>query len=200
MSPREKEQNRLRMAQWDKDNPGRKSAYMREDRKKNPEKYKEKDRARYQKRKEAIKAKVKEWKSKNREKVRAWREANREKAGSQKKAHYRDRINTDQEFKLRILLRSRLNKAIKRNFKAGSAVQNLGCSVEYLKAYLEGQFEPGMTWDNWAPDGWHIDHIRPLASFDLTDPEQFKQAVHYTNLQPLWAKDNLKKGAKHGQA
>ena len=90
----------------------------------------------------------------------------------------------------------RLHKALKNTFKSGSAVKDLGCSIEYLKAYLEGQFEPGMTWDNWGRRGWHIDHIRPLASFDLTDPEQFKQAVHYTNLQPLWAKDNLKKGKR----
>jgi hypothetical protein len=48
-----------------------------------------------------------------------------------------------------------------------------------------------MTWDNWTTDGWHIDHIKPLASsFDLTDRKQFLEACHYTNLQPLWAKDN----------
>jgi hypothetical protein len=53
-----------------------------------------------------------------------------------------------------------------------------------------------MTWTNWKPDGWHIDHIKPLASFDLTDPVQFKQAVNYTNLQPLWANENRRKGKK----
>lgn len=94
-------------------------------------------------------------------------------------------------------MRSRLNKAIKGNFKSGSAVRDLGCSVEYLKAYLEGQFEPGMSWKNWSLKGWHIDHIRPLSSFDLTDREQFLQAIHYTNLQPMWAEENLKKGKKY---
>jgi len=53
-----------------------------------------------------------------------------------------------------------------------------------------------MTWDNWTLDGWHIDHIKPLASFDLTDRKQLLEACHYTNLQPLWAKDNLTKNDK----
>jgi desulfoferrodoxin (superoxide reductase-like protein) len=53
-----------------------------------------------------------------------------------------------------------------------------------------------MTWDNWTTDGWHIDHIKPLASFDLTDRKQLLEACHYTNLQPLWAKDNLIKSDK----
>jgi len=69
--------------------------------------------------------------------------------------------------------------------------------VPELMAYLEALFTPGMTWDNRGLYGWHIDHIKPLASFDLTDREQFLQACHYTNLQPLWWQDNLKKGSSH---
>jgi len=61
---------------------------------------------------------------------------------------------------------------------------------------LESKFQPDMNWDNWASDGWHIDHIKPLASFDLTDREQLLIACHYTNLQPLWAKDNIAKSDK----
>jgi hypothetical protein len=53
-----------------------------------------------------------------------------------------------------------------------------------------------MTWENWALDGWHIDHIRPCCSFDLTDPEQQKKCFHYSNLQPLWAEENWSKGGK----
>lgn len=92
-------------------------------------------------------------------------------------------------------LRSRLNKAIKGNYKAGSAVKDLGCSIDEFKVYMENLFEEGMTWDNWGRKGWHIDHKIALAKFDLSKPEEFKKATHYTNLQPLWAKDNLKKGA-----
>ena len=62
--------------------------------------------------------------------------------------------------------------------------------------HLEKQFQPGMSWDNHGYDGWHVDHIRPCASFDLTDEEQVRKCFHYTNLQPLWAKDNLRKGSE----
>ena len=92
-------------------------------------------------------------------------------------------------------LRSRLNKAIKGNYKTGSAVRDLGCSIKELKKYLESKWQQGMSWDNYGE--WHIDHIKPLNSFDLEDEEQLKEACHYTNLQPLWAKDNLKKGSKY---
>ena len=66
-----------------------------------------------------------------------------------------------------------------------------GADIETVKAHLEKQFADGMSWDNRG--AWHVDHIRPCASFDLTDPEQQRQCFHYTNLQPLWAEDNLRK-------
>jgi len=109
------------------------------------------------------------------------------------KVHQKERRLVDVGFRLSQNLRTRLGKAVKEGWKAGSAVKDLGCTIEELKAYLEAKFEPGMDWDNWGRYGWHIDHIRPLASFDLTDREQFLRACHYTNLQPLWAEDNLKK-------
>jgi len=69
----------------------------------------------------------------------------------------------------------------------------LGCTSSELRVHLERQFLPGMSWDNRSE--WHIDHIVPLASFDLSDPVQRNRASHYTNLQPLWAADNIRKGA-----
>lgn len=102
---------------------------------------------------------------------------------------------TDISFKLKHQLRARLRTAIKRNYKAGSAIRDLGCSIEELKTYLESKFLTGMDWDNHTISGWHIDHIIPLSSFDLSDPNQLKKACHYTNLQPLWAQDNLSKGS-----
>lgn len=104
------------------------------------------------------------------------------------------RKSIDLNFYLTTLLRSRLNAALKNNQKAGSAVRDLGCSISELKAYLEVRFKPGMSWENHGK--WHIDHIKPLSSFDLTNREEFRKACHYSNLQPLWSSENMKKGSK----
>lgn len=90
-------------------------------------------------------------------------------------------------------LRSRLNKAIGHGWKTGSAVADLGCSIDELKAHLESKFTEGMTWETYGRTGWHIDHIKPLCRFDLKDEVQLKEACHYTNLQPMWWDDNLRK-------
>jgi hypothetical protein len=111
-------------------------------------------------------------------------------------AYKNKKYKTDPRAKLMSNLRSRFGMAVKYNSKSGSAIRNLGCSIDELKIYLESLFQPGMTWDNHTHKGWHIDHIRPLATFDLTDIEQLKQACHYTNLQPLWARENWSKGKK----
>ena len=104
-----------------------------------------------------------------------------------------NRRKVDLGFKLRGDLRVRLNGVIRGKNKVGSAVRDLGCSVLEFQAYLESLFQPGMTWKNHGKYGWHIDHKIPLSSFDLTNRSQFLQACHFSNLQPLWAVDNLKK-------
>jgi hypothetical protein len=110
--------------------------------------------------------------------------------------YFKDRLKKDLQFKLSCTLRSRLSHALKNSQKTGSAVKDLGCTIEELRVYLESKFQEGMSWDNYGFYGWHIDHIRPLASFDLSNPEELKKACHYTNLQPLWAEENLSKGDK----
>lgn len=138
------------------------------------------------------------WKKINPNKVsklkKEWYEQNKEKVKKKDAQRHLEKYNKDIEYKLKHLLRSRLNKAIKGDYKSGSAVNDLGCSIEELKKHLESKFKRDMSWDNYGE--WHIDHIKPLASFDLTDKQQFKEACHYSNLQPLWSKDNLSKGAK----
>lgn len=104
------------------------------------------------------------------------------------------RKKVDPSFRIACNLRSRLSKVVAREFKRGSAVKDLGCSLPKLKLWLEMQFTPGMTWKNYGE--WHIDHVRPLASFDLTIRSEFLQACHFSNLQPLWALDNLSKGCR----
>lgn len=104
--------------------------------------------------------------------------------------------------KQKLLFRKTITKriiyALKRSGqkKKYAAEKFIGCTIEFLKTYLESKFTNEMSWDNRGFRGWHIDHIRPLSSFDLSDVEQQKQAFHYTNLQPLWWQENFKKGSK----
>jgi hypothetical protein len=72
----------------------------------------------------------------------------------------------------------------------------VGCSVSFFKKYIESKWESGMSWKNHSLRGWHLDHIKPCASFDLNKKNNVKKCFHYTNYQPLWAKDNLSKGKK----
>ncbi len=104
--------------------------------------------------------------------------------------------STPEVAKLRRRLRRYFEKAFHTGSRSARFQELLGCTLEEAKVYLEKQFKPGMTWKNHSFRGWHIDHKRPLASFDLTDVEQQKPAFHYTNLQPLWARENLSKNAK----
>lgn len=158
--------------------------------------------------KEHMKQLGKNWREKNPEYNKNWREKNSkqvkqnykhwyENNKAHKQEYERERLKTNINYKLGRILRSRLGNVLKRKSKIGSAVKDLGCSIEFLKQYLESKFQPGMSWDNWGINGWHIDHIIPLSKFDLTDREQFLEACHYTNLQPLWSTDNLKKGSKY---
>jgi hypothetical protein len=112
----------------------------------------------------------------------------------QNRWHHRNKRYNDPLFKIRHNIRSRLRKVLRDKDLTFS--QYLGCTIEDLKKHLESKFQEGMTWENYG--SWHIDHIKPLAAFNLQDSEDLRFACHYSNLQPLWAKDNLKKGNKHG--
>lgn len=135
--------------------------------------------------KEAMKIANKQYQIENKEHVR-----------EQRRLYERNKLDTNMEYLLVHRLRDRMRKAINRNYKSGSAVRDLGCSIEFFKQYLKSKFQPGMTWDN--RKDWHIDHIIPLNFFDLTNREEFLKACHYTNLQPLWAQDNLSKSDRIG--
>jgi len=113
--------------------------------------------------------------------------------GPKARARHFERYNNDVNYRLTCVLRARLNRSVRCNNKTGSAVQDLGCSIEDFKLYIESKFQPGMTWDNWSRNGWHLDHKEPLGSFNLEDPEQLKKACHYTNLQPMWIEDHKAK-------
>ena len=148
---------------------------------------------------DAARAYSRQWKANHKESVREiqrrWAEAHPD--------YHKEKRKIDINYRLSSTLRSRLYSALRGQAKGGSAVRDLGCSIPEFKTYLEARFYPNpktgeaMTWENWTLDGWHIDHIKPLSAFDLTDRLQFLQAAHHTNLQPLWAQENLSKGPRH---
>ena len=110
---------------------------------------------------------------------------------------YQRRLRAENlHYKIRMTLTSRIKVAVKAatTDKCYKTMDLLGCTIDHVRQHLEAQFTDGMTWDNHGE--WHIDHIKPCASFDLTDADQQRECFNYTNLQPLWAKDNLAKGAK----
>ena len=149
----------------------------------------------YRNNSEKILQKCGEYKEKNRETVnqksRKYNHNHRVEIRQREKKRLKEDIN----FKFSVNLRGRMAHAVRKGGKNGSAVRDLGCSIEAFRVYLEAHFNPGMTWGNWGkgPGKWHLDHITPLAAFDLTNREQFLTAAHYTNYQPLWSEDNLSK-------
>jgi hypothetical protein len=120
-----------------------------------------------------------------------YRVDNREKIAAQKRNWERTQRETSTQYKLVSNLRRRLVHALKGHYKTGATLSLLGCSISEFKLHLESLFQEGMSWDNYGVYGWHIDHIIPCYAFDLSDPAQQLVCFHYTNLRPLWAKDNL---------
>lgn len=103
--------------------------------------------------------------------------------------YYQNRRELDPNFRLLMNMRGRISKAIKRNSKRGKSIELLGCSIEFLKQYLEKQFKPGMTWENYGTE-WQVDHIVPCSWFDMFQSHHQFVCFNYRNLQPLWTKEN----------
>lgn len=131
-----------------------------------------------------------------------WVKANKERhllySRNYKREYMRKRRNEDSVFRIVSAMRSRLYSILRKRAlgKNCSTMDLVGCSVDFLRSYLESKFVTGMTWEKYGKYGWHVDHVVPLSSFDLADMEQRRVAFHFTNLQPLWASDNLRKGAR----
>lgn len=143
---------------------------QRQQRDAEPEKYRARSRERYAKHRDSLCKKTTEYKA--------------------------ARMKCDTGFRLRCVLRCRINAAVRSDARSGSAVRDLGCSVADLKAHIERQFADGMGWHNWGsgPGTWQIDHIYPLAQADLTDRLHVLAVCNWRNLQPLWFEDNVRKG------
>ena len=172
-----------------------KAAYAKGYREANKEKLAAYDKVRHEANREEESARSKAYYKANREKMRAhnkvYYEKNSTKVNARKKAY----LASNPQAKAALNLRNRIGHALRaaNATKSARTIELLGASIEEVRAHLEAQFKLGMTWDNWSFEGWHIDHIKPCASFDLTDPEQQKACFHYSNLQPLWAEDNFSK-------
>jgi len=110
----------------------------------------------------------------------------------------KEKTKNDFNYRLKRQLSIYVQQKIKNGLgkKQDRFIKLLDCSISFFKKYIKERFEIGMSWDIYGVDTWHLDHIIPCSSFDLTKLEEQKKCFHYTNYQPLWAKDNLQKGAK----
>lgn len=122
----------------------------------------------------------------------AYRKANKETYNAYRRQLQSTKEATDINFRLRRRLRTRVYHALTGYQKAATTMELVGCSLEDLKMYLEAQFEPGMTWENYGQ--WHVDHVYPLAWVDLSDSAAQRKAFNYLNLRPLWALENVSAG------
>jgi hypothetical protein len=150
--------------------------------------------------KEIIKKKNKKYVLENKEKIRAyqkkWREENKEYLSQYQKKYQSKRIKIDLIFKLKAAIRNRIKHSLKRGtnqiIKCDNTENILGCTIIEFIEYIQSKFTEGMNIENHGK--WHLDHIIPLAS--ATTEEEVIRLNHYTNFQPLWAEDNLRKGSK----
>ncbi len=185
---------RLRWNKWRQENAEHYRGKCAEYRDKTREHMREQKKAYYNSNKAHLNAKMLEWYHANSGKEKKKERYHRNKPVElEKRKQYRI---SSVLIQISLNLRSRLAKAIARKSKRGSAVRDLGCTIPEFMTYIATKFQPGMSWDNWGRDSWHLDHIKPLASFDLTKRKQVLKALHFTNYQPLWAKDNLSKHAR----
>ena len=136
----------------------------------------------------------KKYRDNNKEKISLQRKIYRQKNKQILANYVKSRYQKESNFKLKMVLRHRIYMALKGKVKSKTTKDLLGCTIEELWIHLKKSFKPGMTKENYGK--WHVDHIRPCSSFDLTKPEEQAKCFHYTNLQTLWAHENLSKGAK----
>lgn len=153
----------------------------------------------YSENKDSICAYAKKYYQENKEQIAernaAWHKANRDRVRVKQREYVVNRLKNDPVFHFVSAARRRMSNALSGvGAKSAKTVELLGCTGAEAVAHIESKFKEGMSWSNRRE--WHIDHIRPLVSFDLSDPAQQKIAFHFSNLQPLWAKENRSKGAR----
>jgi hypothetical protein len=148
----------------------------------------------YRKNKTKIDKYRQDWYNKNKEKINKWFRDTRPE-------YIKNRLKTDPVFKILNNVRTRLKKYLQINnlSKFNKTMELVGCTPQELKLHIEKQFLPGMSWDNYNYKTWHIDHIRPISLAKTMDDIVSLKLMHYTNFQPLWANENLKKSNKYNE-
>ena len=137
----------------------------------------------YKENKDKILAYSKEYRAKNKDKINSY---------------FQNKRHNDLHYRIYKNMQSRIQRAVKldRTKKADSTEKLIGCSIDCFKKHLESKFQGSMMWDNYGSD-WHVDHIKPCASFDLSIISEQRKCFNYTNTQPLWAGDNLSKNSRY---
>jgi hypothetical protein len=156
----------------------------------------------YQKKRELVLARCSKYEKENAEKIaerkRKYYLKNRERINKRQRKYERIKYYSSPEFRLAAKVRGRVNEFIRKHkiTKKERTCKYLGCTFRFFKDYIEAKFTNEMNWERLLRGEIHIDHIRPISSFNLFNEEELMEAFHYTNCQPLWAIDNLKKKDK----
>jgi hypothetical protein len=130
--------------------------------------------------------------------VRKWRNENREHVKNYKRNAYHSNIQAKLKNKYTSSVRHFILNGLEK--RVSFASKTVGCTRDEFRSHIENLFQEGMTWINHGNDGWEFDHIIPINSFDLTDPEQVLKCYNYKNYQPLWRSQNMEKGATNDNA
>jgi len=155
---------------------------------------KQRNAKRYVEKKEQLLKQTNAYYHANKDLYKANRIKNKEKLAIYHSKYMKDKRESDSTFRLTNSLRFRIYRLLKHSYETSSSLELVGCSIEELQTHLKKQFQEGMSFENYGE--WHIDHIKPCASFDLSKEDEQRECFNYTNLQPLWAVDNLIKGAR----
>lgn len=199
-----KEDARRRARLWYHNNKARHNAITKEWRRKNRDKVNASVRQKYSDNKTEISAYRRDWNSRNKESnvasKKKYRDNNRDRVRQSAREYVARRRETDANFKIRSALRGRIWTSLKaQGVSKNLATQTLtACDGQFLRGFLEARFQPGMSWANYGrgKGKWNVDHVIPCAEFDLRDPAQQKQCFHYSNLKPMWERDNILKSNK----
>jgi hypothetical protein len=160
----------------------------------NPDQYRESRKKHYQANIEKMRAEKRKYIAKSKPQKIAYdaeyRKANKDKIAAYKK-EWASKMKNDPIYKIKKNLRRRVHHALMGENKSAATFELIGCSPEDFKKHIESLWLEGMSWDNYGPSGWHVDHIKECHTFDLSDSKQQQECFHYSNQRPLWAKDNL---------